>query len=91
MGQYCEPWGTGVGCCGPYLDFQAYEDERVPGSFGDPPVSNYSGREPIWLGGSVDDEYRIRIAACVNALSEVPDHLLPKVSGWVGQFLRQSE
>lgn len=52
------PWGHGDGCCGPFIDYQARPDERSCG----PDPCDYDGREPIWLGGSVDQDDRTFIA-----------------------------
>ncbi len=51
-------WGHGTGYCGPYIDYQANEPENT----GCYPLSDYNGREPIWLGGSVAEVDRTYIA-----------------------------
>ena len=68
-GKYGEPWGEGDGCCGAFIDYQAHDDERAGGS--DAAISDYNGREPIWLGGTVDPLHRRRIVECVNALADI--------------------
>jgi hypothetical protein len=65
------PWRTDIGCCGPYIDYQAHEDERG----GIEPISNYDGREPVWLGGDVDDVSRILMCETVNALPDLLSHI----------------
>ncbi len=61
------PWGSGEGCCGAYIDYQAHEPEN----FGPNPTSDYNGREPLWLGGKVSIDDREFITAIVNAWPEI--------------------
>lgn len=75
----------GTGCCGPYIDWQAHDDERG----GPDPVSDYNGREPVWLGGSVGDDDLRRIAACWNACSGIPTAALE--AGVVGELVAAAE
>lgn len=61
------PWGHGEGPCGPYLDYQA----RPPENVGHEPTSDYDGREPLWLGGSVDAGDRALICLLRNNLPTI--------------------
>tara|TARA_Y100000310_G_scaffold331890_3_gene406378 strand:+ start:6042 stop:6443 length:402 start_codon:yes stop_codon:yes gene_type:complete len=47
-----------------YLSIQTQEDERV----GPDPTSDCDGTQPLWLGGSVDEEDRDMIARNLNLL-----------------------
>lgn len=57
------PWSCGYGYMGDYLCLHTNEDETV----GVYPASDYDGREPVWLGGTVDEEFREIITNNLNA------------------------
>ena len=60
------PWGWGEGVCGPYLDRQAHAPDWS---------CNDSGREAVWLGGSVLDDDMALIAALHNTAPALIEEL----------------
>ncbi len=72
------PWGHGEGCCGPYLDYQAHQDERGCGT-AESATSDYDGRQPLWLGGTVLPTDRLFIA---HTRQDIPALIAALESAW---------